>query len=71
MTLLDAKLGEKYTVLGYTTGDPDLNSFLLTLGCYDGSSIVLVSKLGTSYLVTIKDGRYNINRDLAGAIEIA
>ncbi|MFV0314031.1 MAG: FeoA family protein [Anaerotignum sp.] len=71
MTLVQAELGKKYTVSGIHTDDEELNSFLFTLGCYSGEEITLVSKISGNYVVAIKDGRYNIDQDLAQAILIA
>lgn len=71
MTLLQADFGEKYTISGINTDDEELNNFLFTLGCYSGEEITLVSKISGNYVVAIKDGRYNIDYDLARAILIA
>ncbi len=71
MTLLNAEFGKEYTVTGFTADDEELQSFLFTLGCYEGSTIVVVSMVSGSYVVSIKDGRYNLSPDLAEAISIA
>ncbi len=71
MTLLDAQFGKEYTVMGFTAEDEELENFLFTLGCYEGSTIVVITKVGKSYVVSIQDGRYNISADLAEAISIA
>lgn len=68
LTLADAEIGKEVVVKGINTNDAELNSFLFTLGCYTGESIVVVSRIGTSLVVAIKDGRYNIDQDLAEAI---
>ncbi|MFI3172996.1 MAG: ferrous iron transport protein A [Eubacteriales bacterium] len=70
LTLVDAELGIEYEVKGIQTDDEELNSFLFTLGCYAGEPIVVVSHISSGYVVAIKDGRYNINADLASAIQI-
>lgn len=70
MTLKDAELGKIYTVSKIETDDEELNSFLFTLGCYSGEKIVVVSKISGNYVVSIKDGRYNIDNDLAETIAI-
>lgn len=70
MNLTQAQLGQEYTISGIDTQDEELNSFLFTLGCYTGEPITVVSQLNGSYVVSVKDGRYNINRDLAEAISI-
>ena len=49
-------------------GDEELNSFLFTLGCYVGEPITVISRRRSGCTVSIKDGRYNIDKDLASAI---
>ena len=70
MTLKDAIEGTEYTVKSINTDDDELNSFLFSLGCYSGEAITVVSHLKNSCVVSIKDGRYNIDHQLADAIEI-
>ena len=70
MTLLDAKEGEVYTIKDITTDDEELQSFLFSLGCYSGEPITVVSHLKGGCVVSIKDGRYNMDTDLAKAISI-
>lgn len=70
MTLLEAKEGEEYIVKDILTDDEELTSFLFSLGCYSGEPITVVSHLKGGCVVSIKDGRYNIDTDLANAISI-
>ena len=70
MTLLDAKEGEEYIVKEISTNDEELEDFLFSLGCYSGEPITVVSHLKGGCVVSIKDGRYNIDTDLAKAISI-
>ena len=70
MTLLDAIEGTEYIIKDICTDDEELNSFLFSLGCYAGEPITVVSHLAKSCVVSIKDGRYNIDRQLAEAISI-
>ena len=70
MTLLDAKEGEEYIVKEISTNDEELESFLFSLGCYSGEPITVVSHLKGGCVVSIKDGRYNIDTNLAKAISI-
>ena len=70
MTLLDAKEGEEYTVKGISTDDEELEAFLFSLGCYSGEPITVVSHLKGGCVVSIKEGRYNMDTDLAKAISI-
>ena len=48
----------------------ELTSFLFSLGCYSGEPITVVSHLKGGCVVSIKDGRYNIDTDLAKVISI-
>ncbi len=68
MTLWDAAEGREYTITAIETDDDELNAFLFSLGCYSGEPITVVSRLKNSCMVSIKDGRYNIDRQLASAI---
>ncbi|MBQ6706542.1 MAG: ferrous iron transport protein A [Clostridia bacterium] len=68
MTLKDAVAGKEYIVLDIQTDDEELNAFLFSLGCYSGEAITVVSHLRSSCVVSIKDGRYNIDHQLAEAI---
>ena len=68
MNLTNAQLGTEYIVKELRTGDEELNSFLFTLGCYVGEPITVISRRRSGCTVSIKDGRYNIDKDLASAI---
>ena len=70
MTLLDAKEGEEYRIRDIRTDDEELEAFLFSLGCYSGEPITVVSHKKGGCVVSIKDGRYNIDIDLAQAISI-
>lgn len=70
MNLSHAQPGQEYIITGIATDDEELDGFLFTLGCYTGEPITVVSQLRDSYVISVKDGRYNINRDLAEAISI-
>lgn len=70
MNLLNAKEGEEYIVKDIVTDDEELRAFLFSLGCYSGEPITVVSHLKGGCVVSIKDGRYNIDTDLAQAISI-
>ena len=48
----------------------EMNAFLFSLGCYEGEPITVVSHLKGGCVVSIKDGRYNIDNQLAEAILI-
>ena len=68
MTLLEAMEGTEYIIKEIQTDDDELNSFLFTLGCYSGEPITVVSRKRRNCVVSIKDGRYNIDNQLAEAI---
>ena len=68
MTLLDARSGKEYIITRISTGDPALESFLFSLGCYSGEPITVVARRKNNCTVSIKDGRYNIDSQLAEAI---
>ena len=68
MTLDNAVLGQEYIIEGVTTDDEEMNSFLFTLGCYSGEPITVVAKRNAGLVVSIKDGRYNIDPNLAKLI---
>ena len=70
MNLLSAEEGKEYIVQSINTDDEELNAFLFSLGCYSGEPITVVSHMRSGCVVSIKDGRYNIDRQLAEAIEI-
>ena len=70
MTLKDAVEGNEYIIQKIKTDDEELNAFLFSLGCYSGEAITVVSRSKSSCVVSIKDGRYNIDNHLAEAIII-
>ncbi len=70
MNLTEAKLGEEYIIKEILTDDEELNAFLFSLGCYAGEPITVVSRKRSGCVVSIKDGRYSIDNQLAAAIVI-
>ena len=68
MNLSVAEEGKEYTVKRIETDDEDLNAFLFSLGCYSGEPVTVVSRIKGGCTVSIKDGRYNIDNQLAEAI---
>ncbi len=70
MNLNEANLGIEYEIAGIDTGgDEEMESFLFSLGCYSGEKITVVDKKKNLF-VSIKDARYNIDPELASAIQI-
>ena len=70
MNLSVAEEGKEYTVKRLETDDEELDAFLFSLGCYAGESVTVVSRRKGGCTVSIKDGRYNIDNQLATAIII-
>ena len=68
MNLSTALEGKEYIVQRIDTDDEELNAFLFSLGCYSGEPITVVARRRGSCTVSIKDGRYNIDEQLAEAI---
>ncbi|MBQ3573516.1 MAG: ferrous iron transport protein A [Clostridia bacterium] len=68
--LTQAIEGEEYIILDIKTDDEELNAFLFSLGCYSGETITVISHLKGGCVVSIKDGRYHIDNQLAEAIII-
>ena len=71
MNLAQAVEGKEYIIQRIETDDEDLNAFLFSLGCYSGEPITVVSRKRRNLTVSIKDGRYNIDDQLAEAIIIS
>ena len=70
MTLKDAIEGKEYIIKKINTDDEELDAFLFSLGCYSGEAIPVVTRRRSGCVVSIKDARYNIDNQLAEAVEI-
>ena len=70
MNLREAEEGKEYIIKAIETDDEELDAFLFSLGCYQGEAITVISHLKGGCVVSIKDGRYNIDNELAEAISI-
>lgn len=70
MTLNDAAEGSEYVIRQIEAEDEELKTFLFSLGCYSGESVTVVSRRKGGCVISIKDGRYNIDPQLAEAILI-
>ncbi|MBE6903199.1 MAG: ferrous iron transport protein A [Ruminococcaceae bacterium] len=68
MNLREAEEGKEYIIQQINTDDEELNAFLFSLGCYSGESITVIAHRKGGCTVSIKDGRYNIDTQLAEAI---
>ena len=71
MSLMEAKLGQEYIIGNIATEDEELDAFLFSLGCYTGEPITVISRRRGGCVVSIKDGRYSVDKQLAGAISLA
>lgn len=70
MTLREAEEGKEYIIQQIETDDEELDAFLFSLGCYSGEAITVVTHRRGGCTVSIKDARYNIDKELAEAIII-
>ena len=70
MNLMEAQDGKEYIIKEISTDDEELDAFLFSLGCYAGEPITVISHLKGGCVVSIKDGRYNIDRELAEAVRV-
>ena len=70
MKLTEAVEEVEYIIKAIETDDEELNDFLFSLGCYEGQPITVISHLKGGCIVSIKDGRYTIDKELAAAILI-
>jgi glucosamine-6-phosphate deaminase len=66
-----AQEGKEYIIARIETDDEELDAFLFSLGCYSGEPITVVSRRKRNCTVSIKDGRYCIDNQLAAAICIS
>ena len=70
MDLTQAQEGKEYIIRDIVTDDEEMEAFLFSLGCYSGEPITVISRRKGSCVVSIKDGRYSIDDQLAAAILI-
>lgn len=70
MNLTNAEEGKEYIIQRIETDDEELDAFLFSLGCYSGEPITVISHIKAGCIVSIKDGRYTIDTQLAEAIII-
>lgn len=70
MNLKSALEGKEYIIQRIETDDEELDAFLFSLGCYSGEPITVIAHKKGGCVVSIKDGRYTIDNQLAAAIQI-
>ena len=68
MNLTKAVEGKEYIIRAVDTDDEELRAFLFSLGCFSGEPITVVTRRRSGGVVSIKDARYNIDKQLAEAI---
>ena len=70
MNLTQAEIEKEYIIKAIETDDEEMDAFLFSLGCYAGEPITVISFNKGGCVVSIKDGRYSIDNQLAQAIII-
>ena len=70
MNLANAQIGKEYIIQRLETHDEELDAFLFSLGCYSGEPITVISRRRGNCIVSIKDGRYTMDQQLAEAIHV-
>ena len=70
MNLTEAVEGKEYIISSIETDDEELESFLFSLGCYSGEPITVVTHIKGGSIVSIKDGRYSVDKQLGKVIMI-
>ncbi len=70
LNLRSAEEGIEYIIKSIETDDEELDAFLFSLGCYSGEPITVITHRKGGCTVSIKDGRYNIDNQLAEAITV-
>ena len=70
MNLREVSEGREYIIDRVETNDEELDAFLFSLGCYSGEPITVILRMKSGCVVSIKDGRYNIDNQLAEVITV-
>lgn len=70
MNLTQAQVEKEYVIKEIVTDDEEMDAFLFSLGCYAGEPITVIAFNKGGCVVSIKDGRYSIDNQLAEAIII-
>jgi len=66
--LSEAVINVPYIIKEVNTTDQNMKDFLFTLGCYEGETVTVISVLADNYVISVKDARYSIDKDLARTI---
>lgn len=70
MNLLKAEAEKEYIIKDIQTDDEEMDAFPFSLGCYSGEPITVIRHIRAGCIVSIKDSRYTIDKQLASAILI-
>ena len=70
MKLSEAIEEKEYIIKKIETNDEELDKFLFSLGCYPGEVITVISHIKCGCIVSIKDGRYTMDKGLASVISV-
>ena len=68
MNLFNVPVGQEFIIQRVDTDDEELNAFLFSLGCYSGEPVTVVSRRRGTCVISVKDGRYSIDNQLAQSI---
>lgn len=68
--LSEATINTEYIIKSIETKDDEMKEFLFTLGCYKGEPITVISVLAENLVITVKDARYSIDKELAEVIKV-
>ena len=68
MNLFNVPVGQEFIIQRVDTDDEELNAFLFSLGCYSGEPVTVVSRRRGTCVISVKDGRYSIDHQLAQSI---
>ncbi len=68
MNLQKAKINTEYIVKEIKTNDESMKEFLFSLGCYPDEKVLVISRLASNLIISVKDARYSIDEELAKCI---
>ncbi|MBK5246588.1 MAG: ferrous iron transport protein A [Peptostreptococcaceae bacterium] len=69
MPLYKSKPGDTRQIKN-VSGNEKIKKFLFSLGCSQGEDITLISILAGNYIISVKNIRYAIDKNMAKAIEL-
>ena len=68
MYLAQCEIGNDYIIKSINIEDIEVVNFLFSLGCYSGEPITVISRIIGGCIISVKNGRYSIDKQLAKAI---